>query len=841
MNKSQLLSVEVASRGGRGTNFFTCITMLRLVLIFLLLPVVFSFSQDLKPHITGQKNLSTEQGVPITIRLSDLIVVEEEVDEPDPGTENPSEPPPENGNDDGGTDPDPGNGGNTGQNGGGSDDSNDDGSNDSDDSNDGDQTDDHAGPGHGDHKPDDKGPKGEKDHKDPKPPKGKKGDKGHKGNGRSYPDGYTLEILAGDNYTFSEHTVTPGATFTGQLIVRVQVSNETYVSDPFDLKITVQPAPVTNKPPKITGQIPLSTSVDTPLAITLADLVVVDPDNEYPGDFSLTVAQGDHYTTSANTVTPASAFVGTLNVTVTVSDGTANSEPFDLKITVEEKPNIAPKIIGQMPVSVSMNQSVLISLAVLKVEDSDSKYPEDFTLEVLRGDGYTVDGANVSPEKDFTGTLSVGVRVSDGHSFSDRYNMTVTVIPLPNVKPVITGQRGLKVAEGESLEMSLNYLVVADPDNRYPQDFSLQLAEGKNYSLSGNRITPADGFTGVITVAVTVSDGMDSSEPFLFKIEVVSVGSLEITAQKSVTIPEDSSCTLTLADITVSDPNHVYPSGFTLEIGKGDNYEADNTTIRPHRDFFGNLSVPVKVRQGNRVSAAFSFLIVVLPVDDAPRIMNVEPDPLVVSGGGPYTVTSTLELVDVDDDNLLYAEVSFSGTYQPGKDELACESSGNIRAVFEADKGILYLLGQAPVAEYQQSLRSVAYVSTTSPDSSRGQQPRMISFRVSDGKLTGDEVTRPVIFQATPAFDIPSAFTPNNDMANDTWRISGYTDYDNANVNIRVYDKKGNLVFHQEGLDTEWDGQYNGHPLPADVYFYAIEMDRPTGKINYKGIVSILR
>ena len=91
--------------------------------------------------------------------------------------------------------------------------------------------------------------------------------------------------------------------------------------------------PHQNVAPTITGQNPLAIAEDGALRITLDDLSVTDPDNVYPDDFTLTVAEGAHYTiTGANQITPDAGFKGMLNVGVTVSDGLNDSAPFDLQI-----------------------------------------------------------------------------------------------------------------------------------------------------------------------------------------------------------------------------------------------------------------------------------------------------------------------------------------------------------------------------------------------------------------------------------------------------------------------------------------------------------------------------
>jgi gliding motility-associated-like protein len=691
----------------------------------------------MKPHIVGQKELSTEQGKPITILLSDLFVEEQEVGAPAED----NEPPAESGGGGTTTEPDDSSGGGpdeggNGQNGG-------DGHQGS--SDDGDGKDDDSGKDH------DKGHNKDKDkNKDPKDhkPDHDEHDKGHghHGNGRTYPDGYTLVISEGDDYAVSGSTITPAATFTGVLVVGVRVKNENYSSDVFPLNITVTATTVPNAVPEITGQVPLTTSVNKPLTISLADLSVMDPDSRYPDDFSLVLFSGDHYSLSGHTVIP---------------------------------------------------------------------------------------------NENFTGDLFVSTKVSDGNAFSDAYDIKIAVTPAPNVKPVITGQAGLKVPEGQTLKIQLSHLVVEDADNQYPDEFTLTVAAGESYSVSDNRVTPAPGFLGVLTVMVTVNDGRLSSEPYGLKIEVTARGKLEIIGQTSVAIPEDSAYKPLLRDLLVSDPDETFPAGFKLEVAAGKNYEVVNGTIRPSPDFYGNLTIPLSVKNASSASPQFSFLLVVLPVNDAPEVV-IESEPLQVTGTDPVSVTSQLELSDVDDDDLLFAEVGIDG-YQAGTDLLTFEVSEHIHAVFEADTGVAYLFGQASLSEYQTVLRSTSYEARSALDTTVSRGSKTIWFKVSDGKAMNTPATRQLIFENLLPLDIPSAFTPNNDMANDTWKITSGQDYTEGSALIRVYDKKGNVVFQTDGFDDEWDGQLNGRPLPADVYFYTIDVSLPDRKVNRKGIVSILR
>jgi VCBS repeat-containing protein len=89
-----------------------------------------------------------------------------------------------------------------------------------------------------------------------------------------------------------------------------------------------------NDVPRITGPTSASIAENTELTISLSDLTVEDPDNDYPSDFSLTVFDGANYTRVNNTIAPVLDFVGMLTVSVSVNDGAAESPVFDLSVEV---------------------------------------------------------------------------------------------------------------------------------------------------------------------------------------------------------------------------------------------------------------------------------------------------------------------------------------------------------------------------------------------------------------------------------------------------------------------------------------------------------------------------
>ena len=90
-----------------------------------------------------------------------------------------------------------------------------------------------------------------------------------------------------------------------------------------------------------------------------------------------------------------------------------------------------------------------------------------------------------------------------------------------NDKPFITNVvTGLTTAFNSSISLTLDLLTVSDPDNTFPQDFSLTINPGANYSVSGNTVTPSTGFSGNLHVSLKVYDGTEFSDPAVIDINV---------------------------------------------------------------------------------------------------------------------------------------------------------------------------------------------------------------------------------------------------------------------------------------------------------------------------------
>lgn len=89
-------------------------------------------------------------------------------------------------------------------------------------------------------------------------------------------------------------------------------------------------------------------------------------------------------------------------------------------------------------------------------------------------------------------------------------------------------------------------------------------------------------------------------------------------------------------------------------------------------------------------------------------------------------------------------------------------------------------------------------------------------------------------------FDIPTGFTPNDDLINDLWLIPGLLAYERAEV--RVFNRLGAEVFRSIGYVTPWDGRNGGKPVPTGTYYYAIDLNDSALALDpITGYVSIVR
>lgn len=198
----------------------------------------------------------------------------------------------------------------------------------------------------------------------------------------------------------------------------------------------------------------LLSTAESALAVprfTSTPVTAVNEDASYRYDISTADTQSGHRQVTAPTLpswlsltnvntgngtaritgTPTQAQVGTHPVSLLVRNLSTNSTATQTFSVVVANVNDAPVITGQSPnpIPLQPGASLTVTFTHLLVTDVDNSYPTGFTLTVLNGTNYNRNGNTITPVANFTGTLTVPVRVNDGTANSSNFNLAVSVVP----------------------------------------------------------------------------------------------------------------------------------------------------------------------------------------------------------------------------------------------------------------------------------------------------------------------------------------------------------------------------------------------------------------------------
>ena len=89
------------------------------------------------------------------------------------------------------------------------------------------------------------------------------------------------------------------------------------------------------------------------------------------------------------------------------------------------------------------------------------------------------------------------------------------------------------------------------------------------------------------------------------------------------------------------------------------------------------------------------------------------------------------------------------------------------------------------------------------------------------------------------SFYVPSAFSPNGDGINDCFKVKnfGYL----KSVDISIYNRLGNMVFHTTNVNDCWNGTYKGNPSEMGNYVYYIKVEDNCDPFYKKGNLLLIR
>ena len=401
-------------------------------------------------------------------------------------------------------------------------------------------------------------------------------------------------------------TYSPAPNFNGDDAFVFRANDGTVDSAPATISIAVQPV---NDLPVASPQT-TTTDEEVSVPVTLSG-------NDLDGD-SLTfliLTPPEHGTVTGTppqlVYAPSADYDGADRIVFAVNDGTSDSLPAEVQITVRPL-NDAP-VAQSQSVSTPEDTALALTLGATDADGNALSYtitaqPEHGTLSG------TLPDISYRQRADFNGTDRFALRRTMGQPTRTKRSLVSpsprsTTLPRQRIRVSTTDQNTTKtitLAGSDVDQDTLTFALVTPPGH------------GAISGTAPNLIyTPTENYHGPDSFTFRANDGTADSAPATVSITVNRLNRRPVAADQSLTTAEDNPqlITLTAADpdgdpltyILTSDPAHgrLLGSGVSL-------------TYRPNTNFSGADSFSFKANDGVIDSLPAVITIVISPINDAP-------------------------------------------------------------------------------------------------------------------------------------------------------------------------------------------------------------------------------
>jgi len=180
------------------------------------------------------------------------------------------------------------------------------------------------------------------------------------------------------------------------------------------------------------------------------------------------------------------------------------------------------------------------------------------------------------------------------------------IIEADPVTPSIDSQNTVSLDEDSERQIEFTDLNVSDADSAYPQDFSLRIQNGDNFSISQQTLTPNSDFNGLLIVMVVVNDGELDSDLFALQVQVIPVNDAPVATNDTISIQQNSTTTTInpLSNDNDIDMDVLSIASFSYA-GQGQVAVLNQQlTYTPAAEFTGNESIDYVVSDGTLTDQA---------------------------------------------------------------------------------------------------------------------------------------------------------------------------------------------------------------------------------------------
>ncbi len=133
-------------------------------------------------------------------------------------------------------------------------------------------------------------------------------------------------------------------------------------------------------------------------------------------------------------------------------------------------------------------------------------------------------------------------------------------------------------------------------------------------------------------------------------------------------------------------------------------------------------------------------------------------------------------------------------------------------------------------------------LSTTLIDDEEDFENQVYQYRITafanDAGIVSS-VSNTIVIIKEPNLFHPSSFTPNNDGLNDIFKVFGQF---TADVEFKIFNRWGELLFITNDLNQGWDGTYKGNAMPEGTYVFRANLTDQAGRTSERsGTILLLR
>ncbi len=510
-----------------------------------------------------------------------------------------------------------------------------------------------------------------------------------------YPDDFTLHILSGANYTVvSGNIISPDANYHGTLTVPLYVNDGMENSPTKNMSVIVKSI---NDSPWMTLPNPRTVPEDS-----YYDKTVTAGDNDTENTLTLaavgTLPDWLTFVPATGRLygTPRNEHVGNNYATIRVNDGTVSVDSI-FKIVVNNT-NDLPSIVS-FPADTLINIIQLFDYTVIATDIDPTSDPLTYDVPV-KPDWITYDDLTHrlygTPGIENMGNHPVSISVSDGNGYT--YQHFTLVVENINYPPVITSEPLLMTDE----DLSYIYAIKATDTENDTLNFSfVKKPEWLDFFASGVFMgTPGDEDVGIHEIIYAVADAKNMVYD-TFNLTVNNVNDIPVitgTSQELYT-KIDTPLLISLNDLSVDDPDNIYPDEFSLKLLDGNNYTVSDNVIIPDNGFMGKLNIGVQVNDGTADSEpatievsvvltglydpaiSHSLIEMIYPNPAAENITFMLKDPIQkgtielfdssLKKTGHYVITETADAISIDisylSNGLYFFRINNENGYSSGK------------------------------------------------------------------------------------------------------------------------------------------------------------------------------